>query len=262
MGHISAEKLVVDFPVFGANSRSLKKTVIRAATGASLSADSRDHVVVRAIDEMSFRIISGERVGLYGHNGSGKTTLLRVLVGAYEPQSGELDVQGKVASMLSISLGMDSEFTGLENIFLRGTVMGLRRREIAPLVNEIIEFAGLGSYIHMPMRTYSSGMAMRLAFAISTSFRADIVLMDEWLSVGDAEFAEKAEERLKSFLGGAKIMIVASHDPGLLIRSCTRVFHLDRGRIASDQPVEAFEEWHLSHTKAMENHTHEPIDQK
>jgi lipopolysaccharide transport system ATP-binding protein len=232
MGYIRASGIIIDFPVYGAGSRSLKKTFIRAATGGTLAKDAADHIVIRALNNVSFEIREGERVGLVGHNGSGKTTLLRVIAGAYEPVSGEIEVRGRVASMLSISLGMDADATGLENLYLRGAIMGLRRHEIDPLVADITEFSELGDYLHMPLRTYSSGMAMRLAFAISTSVSADIVIMDEWLSVGDAAFFEKAQDRLRRLVDEAKILVLASHDEQLIRRSCNKLMRLDHGELA------------------------------
>src|SRR6185503_16544798 len=149
------------------SGRSVKNTVLNAATGGLIARDARDNMVVRALDDVSFEFHDGARVGLVGHNGSGKTTLLRVLAGAYEPVRGTVQVEGRVASMLNIWLGIDLEATGYENIFMRGVIMGVRPKEIGRLVDEICDFAELGDYIHMPMRTYSSGMAVRLAFAIS-----------------------------------------------------------------------------------------------
>lgn len=233
MARVRAEKLVVEFPVYEASGRSLKKAVMRAATGGLLAKDASERIVVRALNGVSFELREGERVGLVGHNGSGKTTLLRVLAGAYEPVSGTLEIEGRVASMLSISLGMDPEATGYENIFLRAAIMGMRPREIAPLVEEIREFSELGDYLHMPLRTYSSGMAMRLAFAISTCVTADIILMDEWLSVGDAAFARKAQERLARVLDRAKILVLASHNEKLIRDNCNRMIRLDHGEIVA-----------------------------
>lgn len=228
---ISARDLVIEFPIYGAKSRSVKNTMLNAATGGVLAADAADRVVVRALDRVSFDWKEGERIGLVGHNGSGKTTLLRAIAGVYEPASGEIDARGRVASMLSITVGMDADATGYDNIILRGTILGLRRREILGLVGDICEFAELGDYIHMPMRTYSSGMAMRLMFAISTSVRADIILMDEWLSVGDDDFSKKAQMRLRSLVDEAKMLVIASHSQEVIRNTCTRVVHLEHGRI-------------------------------
>ena len=229
MAHIVANNIFVEFPIYGAKSRSLKNTFIRAATGGVLAKDAAEHVIVRALNGLSFELHEGDRVGLVGHNGSGKSTLLRVIAGAYEPISGSILVKGKVAAMLSIMFGMDMEATGYENIFLRATIMGLKPKEIAPLVDEICEFSELGDYIDMPVRAYSSGMAMRLAFAISTSVSADIILMDEWLSAGDSSFSEKAQSRLTRLIDQAKILVLASHDEPLIRRNCNKILHLDHG---------------------------------
>jgi lipopolysaccharide transport system ATP-binding protein len=233
MTSVIANNLVIEFPIYGGKSRSLKNTFIRAATGGLLARDAADRVVIRALNSLSFDFREGDRVGIIGHNGSGKSTLLRAIAGAYEPVSGTIDVIGRLATMLSITLGMDTESTGYENIFLRATVMGLRTKEVEPLVDEICEFAELGDYIHMPMRTYSSGMSMRLAFAISTSIPADIVLMDEWMSVGDAEFSQKAQVRLLAMLDKARILFLASHDEQLIRRNCNKIMHLDHGEMVS-----------------------------
>lgn len=223
--------MMVEFPIYGGKSRSLKNTFIRAATGGLLARDAADRVVIKALNNVSFEFREGDRVGIIGHNGSGKSTLLRAIAGAYEPVSGSIDVTGRLATMLSITLGMDTESTGYENIFLRALIMGLTRKQIEPLVGEICEFSELGDYIDMPMRTYSSGMAMRLAFAISTSIPADIVLMDEWMSVGDAEFSGKAQARLRTMLDKARILFLASHDEQLIQRNCNKIMHLDHGTI-------------------------------
>lgn len=237
MASIVAKNLVVEFPIFGAKNRSFKYAVMRTATGGRLASDSANHVVVRALDDVSFDFVEGDRVGLVGHNGSGKSTLLRVLSGAYHPSAGQIDIRGSVGSMLSITLGMDFEASGLENIALRGMLMGFRRSEIEAVTQDVIDFADLGDYIHMPMRTYSSGMAMRLAFALATAGRSDIVLMDEWLSAGDAEFAAKANGRLINQLNNAKILILASHDEGLINRHCNKIIRLEHGRLSNRDDV-------------------------
>ena len=237
MAHVVADGIVVEFPIYGAKSRSLKNRLFRAATGGLIARDAADHVVVRAVNGVSFEFRDGDRIGLVGHNGSGKSTLLRVLAGAYEPIRGSIDVQGHVASMLNISLGMEPEATGYENIFLRGLVMGFRPSDIRTLVDQIIDFSELGDYIDMPMRTYSSGMAMRLAFAVSTCVSADILLMDEWLSVGDADFSIKARKRLSEIVDRAKIMVLASHDESLIKANCNKIMRLSHGELLSIEKI-------------------------
>ncbi|KWK52844.1 sugar ABC transporter ATP-binding protein [Burkholderia stagnalis] len=238
--HIRAEHITVEFPIFNASHRSLKKAVLRATTGGRVAHDAGKHVVVRAVSDATFEFKPGDRVALVGHNGAGKTTLLRVLSGVYAPVSGRLDVQGRIGSLLDISLGMDPEATGYENIFLRGVVMGLRPSEIEAKIDEIAEFSELGDYLNMPTRTYSSGMALRLAFAVSTAVHPDILLMDEWLSVGDESFNKKASERLNSLVERSSILVMASHSPQLIERVCNRKIVIEKGTLTEvpmDKPT-------------------------
>lgn len=230
---IKAQHLKIFYPLYGSSSRSLKKALVRAATGGLIAGDARG-VNICAIDDVSFSMAEGERVGLVGHNGAGKTTLLRALAGIYTPASGALDVRGKVASLLDISLGMDDEFTGYENIFMRAVLMGVTKSELKKKMDDIIDFSELGEYIKMPMRTYSAGMSMRLAFSVCTAFPADIVLMDEWLSVGDAEFSKKAEARLMEFISRSSILVLASHKPEQIEKICNRVITMSHGKMISD----------------------------
>lgn len=234
---IKAEKLCVEFPIFENSHRSLKNTVMHLSTGGRIGLNAGQHPVVRALNELDFEIKEGDRVGLVGHNGSGKTTLLRVLSGVYAPVSGALHVHGKVASLLDVSMGMDPDATGFENIYLRGIMDGLRPALIRSKVDEIADFTGLGDYLNLPVRTYSSGMLLRLAFAISTSVEAEILIMDEWLSVGDAEFSQKAAARLDKLVDSASILVIASHNPDLISRVCNRKIHLDHGNIVSDECI-------------------------
>jgi len=231
---VSARNLSVDFPIFGmTGNRSFKKSLMNIATGGTLAKDASNRVTVRALDNLSFDFQEGDRVGLIGHNGSGKSTLLQVLAGIYEPTAGELSVEGRVTSMLGITLGMDAEATGLDNIYLRGRLMGFDRKVMDNLVDEIADFAGIGDFLYLPMRTYSSGISMRLAFAVATSVESDIILMDEWLSVGDADFANKAKDRLTSLVNKARLVVIASHDHAMIADQCNVVIHLDHGKIAS-----------------------------
>jgi len=231
---VKASHLSVDFPIFGmTGNRSFKKSLMNIATGGALAKDASNRVTVRALDDLTFEFHEGDRVGLIGHNGSGKSTLLQVLAGIYEPTAGQISVKGRVTSMLGITLGMDAEATGLDNIYLRGRMMGFERRVIESLVEDIADFAGIGEFLHLPMRTYSSGMSMRLAFAVATSVDSEIILMDEWLSVGDADFVTKAKVRLTSLVNKARLVVIASHDHAMIADQCNLVIHLEHGKIAS-----------------------------
>jgi homopolymeric O-antigen transport system ATP-binding protein len=231
---IVADRIIVRFPIFNAAHRSLKRTVLHATTGGRVARESESRVMVCALDQLSFRIAPGDRVGLVGHNGSGKTTLLRVLSGVYEPVSGSISVEGRVASLLDLNLGMDPEATGYENIHLRAILAGLTPKDVESKLEEIAEFTELDEYLEMPVRTYSSGMLLRLAFAVSTSIDADILLMDEWLSVGDTEFSKKAAERLERLVDRTPILVMASHDPTMIGRMCNRVFRLEHGTMTEE----------------------------
>ncbi len=232
MTYLRAHDLVVDFPIYGAQSRSIKNTLMRAATGGAFARDTGDRVVVRALDHVSFELHEGDRVALVGHNGSGKSTLLRVLAGAYDPIGGRLEVRGRVASMLSITLGIDLESTGYENIRLQGILFGMSNAAIERKIDEIAEFTELGDYLSMPLRTYSSGMQMRIAFAVATSIDPEIILMDEWIGVGDAHFMEKADQRLSEFVQRAGLLVLASHSPDLIRKACNKGIVLSHGRVA------------------------------
>jgi lipopolysaccharide transport system ATP-binding protein len=233
VARIVAKDVCVEFPIYATSGRSVKNTVLNAATGGRIARNAADRVVVRALNGINIELKDGDRVGLVGHNGSGKTTLLRVLAGAYEPVSGVVQVEGRITSMLNIWLGMDPEATGYENIFMRTVMMGFRPKEIAKVASDIVEFSELGDYINMPMRTYSSGMAMRLAFAISTCVDVDVLLMDEWLSAGDADFTEKAQRRLREMVDRARILVLASHNASLISANCNRIIRLAHGEIVS-----------------------------
>lgn len=205
-----------------------KKNLLHAATGGRLSSLKNGVTTVEALKNISLEVKEGERIALIGHNGSGKTTLLRVLSGVYYPTKGTLSVQGKVTSLLDTMLGMDGESTGLENIRMRSLFLGINPKTI---IDEVIAFSELGAFINLPVRIYSSGMVLRLAFAITTCVQPEILLMDEWMSVGDEEFRNKAEKRLMQFIDSAGILVLATHDHELAQRICSRHIHLQHGRI-------------------------------
>lgn len=238
MVFITLANCSLHLPVYGAGNRSLKQMVLSAATGGKIAASSRHITVVEALRNISFDIRPGDRVGLVGHNGAGKTSLLRMLAGIYEPTSGTLRSSGRITSLLDVTLGMDYEATGYENIMIRGLIMGASKQQMRELTDSIAEFSGLGDYLTMPVRTYSSGMVLRLAFAIVTSVEADVLLMDEWLSVGDADFVLKAEERMKIFVGKASILVLASHNPSIIDDLCNVRLTLEHGQIKDIQRKE------------------------
>lgn len=238
MAYLSLQNCSLYLPVYGAGNRSLKQMVLSAATGGRIASDSRNITVVEALRDISLEILPGDRVGLVGHNGAGKTTLLRMLAGIYEPTLGTMASEGRVTSLLDVTLGLDYEATGYENIILRGLILGASKAEMSRLTPSIAEFSELGDYLSMPVRTYSSGMVLRLAFSIVTSIHADVLLMDEWLSVGDAAFVEKAEGRMKEFVGRASILVLASHNAKIIGDLCNVLLTLEHGSIKSVERIE------------------------
>ena len=188
MAGIIFNHVSIDFPIFNTKNRSLKNKVMQAATGGKVSFGA-EGTIIRSLEDVSFKIREGDRVGLIGHNGAGKSTLLRAISGVYAPTYGSAEIIGDVGSLVDISLGIDGEATGRENVYIRGALLGLCKKEIDDKFDEIVEFSELGQFIDMPVRTYSSGMQLRLAFAVATIIRPEILLMDEWLSVGDCSFA-------------------------------------------------------------------------
>ena len=235
MAFISLKNVSVDFPIYGAGAASLKKTLAASVTGGRFGKET-GVAVIQALHGINLELKSGDRLGMVGHNGSGKSTLLRMLAGVYEPSAGEFIRQGSVASLIDPSLGIESDATGVENVMLRGLVMGMSKKQIEALLPAICDFSGLGDYVNMPVRTYSTGMLMRLAFSISTSVQADILLMDEWLSVGDASFTEQAEQRMKTVVAQSGILVLASHSERLIENECNMLIRLERGRIVEFQP--------------------------
>lgn len=244
MARISVQSLSLYFPIIGVDGNSLKRHLKQVAVGGMLarrSATSTAPLLV-ALSDVSFSLESGDRLGLVGSNGSGKTTLLRCMAGAYTPDKGVVEVEGRIASLLDLSLGIDPSATGLENIRLRGLVAGMTQSQIDSKMEEIAEFSGLGPFLAMPMKTYSAGMSARLAFAAATSTEADILLMDEWIAVGDAGFRDQAHERLTSLVDRAHILAIASHDPNLIRSLCNKVMRLDHGTASEIVPVERLDE--------------------
>ena len=231
MAFINLQDVNIDFPVFNSTGRSLKKRLIHLATGGQLNEDASGVVVVRALENLSFTIQDGERVALLGHNGAGKSTLLRVLSSVYAPTHGTAYIQGKLGSLIDISLGIDLEATGRDNIFLRGCLLGMSKSNIQATIDEIIDFTELGDFIDMPLRTYSTGMSMRLAFAVSTAVQPEILLMDEWLSVGDENFKDKAEKRLKKLLSKTNLLVMATHSYEIITSICNKAIWLEHGRL-------------------------------
>lgn len=192
-----------------------------------------------ALRGISFNAADGEVLGIIGRNGSGKSTLLKLIAGVYKPTAGTVQVRGSVAALIELGAGFHHDLTGRENIVLNGLLLGLTRRQIAEREQNIIDFAGIGEFIDSPVKQYSSGMFMRLAFAVAVEVDPEILLVDEILSVGDTEFQEKCDQRMEEFRCKRKTIVLVSHDLHAVRRLCTRVILLDGGVLLADGPVDA-----------------------
>ena len=238
MPSIAINDVCVDLPIYNSRGRSLKSAILAQTVGGGV-ADDRDRsvVVIRALDHVTLRLEHGARVALIGANGAGKTTLLRVMAKIYPPSYGVADIVGRIACLTDLNVGMDAEATGYENIRMRGVLLGLTQREITRLTADVVEFTELGEYLKLPIRCYSQGMMLRLAFGISTAIQPEIILLDEIIGVGDQAFAVRARRRLQELIASASILVLASHDPNIIAQNCSSAIWMSHGRVVSQGPA-------------------------
>jgi len=234
---VKAENIGLDIPLYQPGSQQLlsnpKKLLADLYTG-------RTKRQMRTIlNDVSFTLYAGDRLGLIGSNGAGKSTLLRVIASVYYQTQGELTVNGTIKGLFNISLGMSMEGTGYENIYLRGLQMGLKIQQVKYLIPQVIEFSELAEHINKPINTYSTGMLLRLAFAISTMIEPDILVLDEWIGAGDARFRNKAQKRMESLVDKSRGLILASHSNALMKRLCTKAIVLDEGEVVFSGKIDA-----------------------
>lgn len=229
MTKIVFENVVLEYPILD-SSRSFRAELGRTIGGVIRREPQSGHASVLALDNVKLEFNEGDRIGLIGRNGAGKSTLLKLIARIYPPTAGRLIVHGRVTPLLAIGAGMDLEETGYENITTCGLFRGLSKGEIKAREEEIAAFSELGEFLSMPLRSYSLGMQMRLAFAIATSGRPEILLLDEVIGVGDAEFAAKARQRMLGLMNDASIIVMASHSDDLIEAYCNKAVWLDRGR--------------------------------
>jgi len=210
---------------------SLRNHLVRISTGGKIESEAGHIQIVTALRDVSFTINEGDAVGLVGHNGAGKSTMLRTMAGVYTPVAGEIERQGRLSAMLDIGMGMDAELSGYENITRMLRLMGLKKKEIPAHLKEIETFTQLGSFLELPVRTYSSGMATRLMFAVATTTKPDILLVDEVFGTGDAEFQANAKKRMEDLIRSVGIFVFASHSSDLVKQYCNRFFFLEHGSL-------------------------------
>jgi ABC-type polysaccharide/polyol phosphate transport system ATPase subunit len=237
---LSLRNVGVDFPVFGSN-KNLRLSLLAGVTGGRILPRQmqKSNFVIKALDDVSLELRSGDRIGLMGHNGAGKSTLLRVMAGVYHPTAGDVEIEGKLTPLLNLTPGIEMEDTGYENIITVGMLLGMSLDEITAKAPAIVEFSELGDYIHLPIRTYSSGMQARLGFSIATSMDPGILLLDEGIGAADARFADKATRRVKEMMERTEILVLASHADPLIEQMCDRAALLHHGKLVEFGPVAA-----------------------
>lgn len=231
MSILKFENVTVKYPIYNASSQSLRKQIVRIGTGGRIGGQDEKLVTVTALENVSFELNDGDAVGLIGHNGAGKSTLLRTMAGIYHPSSGSIIREGRVATVFELGAGMDPELSGYENIMRMLMLMGFSKSSLKHKITDIEEFCELGNFLQLPVRTYSSGMTMRLMFAVATSVKPEILLIDEMFGTGDSEFQNKAEKRMHDWISASDIFVFASHDMGLIKRLCNRFIRLAHGSI-------------------------------
>ena len=217
------------YPIYSVRAQSLRNMVVNFSVGGKFLKDGSDIVHIKALSNLNFTLNVGDRLGVIGHNGAGKTTLLKLIAGIYEPTRGLVHVNGRISSMIDVGLGLDPNLTGRDNIINMGRMRGFTTKEVLAKMDDIIAFSDLGSYIDLPIKIFSSGMASRLVFSVATTLDPDILLFDEWLSTGDADFIEKATQRMNTLMDKSRGMILASHAFPMIKKMCSKLLVLDGG---------------------------------
>ncbi|MFQ1899622.1 ABC transporter ATP-binding protein [Aeromonas veronii] len=231
MANLIFDDVTIEYPVYNSGGMTLKRKLVNIGTGGILSKGDNNVVKVTALKNVSFNLSDGDSVGLIGHNGAGKTTLLRTMAGIYTPVSGRVISNGKISTIIELGAGLDSELSGYENIYRLGLLLGMNKSMINNLIPSIEDFTELGDFLSAPVRTYSSGMLMRLMFAVSTANQPEILLVDEMFGTGDKTFQEKAKLRMEKIISSSKIFVFSSHSEELIEKFCNRVFEINHGTI-------------------------------
>lgn len=230
MAKISLKNISLEYPIYSSGPRMFTKKLLSLASAGVISSNEK-YNFVKGLDSIDLELKSGDRLGIIGGNGAGKTTLLKTIAGIYCPTAGERKVIGQITTLISIGFGMDEESSGYENIILGGLALGFTKRNMEEKFADIEEFTELGNFLSMPIKTYSAGMRLRLAFAIATCIEPEILLIDEGIGAGDAEFYEKAKKRVQKFIKRASILILASHSDDLIKQFCNKAIYMGHGKI-------------------------------
>lgn len=227
---IKIDNVSVRFKIYENKNLSLKDLFSKSLMGGESAKDR----YFSALNDISLVINPGERIGIIGRNGAGKSTLLKLVCGIYPPSYGQVSVKGKIASLLELGTGFHPEFTGRENLYLNGAIIGFSEKQIRQIEDEVIEFSELESFINTPVKYYSSGMYMRLAFSLATAIQPDILVLDEVFAAGDIGFIEKARARMYRIVDDASILLMVSHDMDLMKELSSRIIWVDGGKIIED----------------------------
>ena len=237
MAYIELSNASLAFPIVSEGGRSLRKELIRVSTGGLITNNDSGTVMIQALENIDLRLEEGDRIGLIGHNGAGKSTLLKMLAGIYHPTAGKRKVKGSIRALFELGVGVDHELTGRQNVERLARLYGYRILDVKRDMPLVEEFSGLGGYMDLPVRTYSSGMQLRLLFAVSTMYPSDILLIDEVFGVGDESFQDKAKQRMEKMMDHAKIVVLASHSRDIIAKFCNKTLRMEAGRIV---------EWHVT----------------
>lgn len=235
MSKIILKNVYLNYPVFSSDSRSFKKNVLNKIKSEKFKKNKSDILHIQALKNINLEIKEGDRIGIYGNNGSGKSSLLKVISGIYYPSSGSINVDGRINSLISLNAGFNENLTGKENSIFKLKLLGLKKDEINDKLNEIKNFSGLNEFFFLPIKTYSSGMLLRLSFSLSILCPHDILIMDEWLSVGDDKFQQQALSKINEIIKKSKILIIASQSKNILEKLCNKILTLHDGIIVSEK---------------------------
>ena len=234
MSKIILKNVYLNYPIFSSDSRSFKKNVLNKIKSEKFKQNSSNVLHVQALKDINLKINEGDKVGIYGNNGSGKSSLLKVISGIYYPSNGTINVEGSINSLISLNAGFNENLTGKENSIFKLKLLGIEKNEIIEKLEEIKNFSGLGEFFFLPIKTYSSGMQLRLSFSLLILCPHDILIMDEWLTVGDDSFQKKAMNRMNDIIEKSKILVLASQSKNVLNKICNKIFSLEDGIITNE----------------------------
>jgi len=255
MAKLELRNLDLIYPMVGTDKKFIRRRVEADPTAAHNQSKANPNTVggvimgndqsqkkgIKALDGLNMKLRDGDRLALIGRNGAGKSTLLRVMSGIYKPSGGEIISEGKITGLYNLNLGVNPELSGYDNILIRALMYGYSKEQTKEILPDIVEFADLGEFLSLPIKIYSSGMRMRLLFAVATALSPDILLLDEWISAGDQDFREKADKRMKAYLNKIKILVLASHNANRLKQLCNKFYDLDSPKPYL-RPIEEYDE--------------------